>query len=205
MIAQENRQHILKRDAAAFGNQPADRAPVIGVAPVAANIKGSGKFRRAFRYTRPGTVNEKDDKMITRAHARHFPALADIWERAVRHTHTFLCEAEIARLRVCVQEMYLPALPVWCWQKENGKCAGFVGVLDEKIEMLFVEPQVFGRGIGKALLTFACEQQGARFVDVNEQNPSAIAFYEHMGFVHTGRSPLDGEGQPYPLLHMQRR
>ncbi|WP_155550015.1 GNAT family N-acetyltransferase, partial [Cronobacter sakazakii] len=88
---------------------------------------------------------------------------------------------------------------------ENGKCAGFVGVLDEKIEMLFVEPQVFGRGIGKALLTFACEQQGARFVDVNEQNPSAIAFYEHMGFVHTGRSPLDGEGQPYPLLHMQRR
>jgi putative acetyltransferase len=39
-------------------------------------------------------------------------------------------------------------------------------------------------------------------VDVNEQNPQATAFYQHYGFVQTGRSPLDGEGRPLPLLHM---
>ena len=53
MIAQENRQHILKRDAAALRDEPADRAPVTGIAPVAANIKGSGKFRRAFGILGP--------------------------------------------------------------------------------------------------------------------------------------------------------
>lgn len=39
-------------------------------------------------------------------------------------------------------------------------------------------------------------------VDVNEQNPQAVGFYLHYGFVQTGRSPLDGEGRPFPLLHM---
>lgn len=37
---------------------------------------------------------------------------------------------------------------------------------------------------------------------MNEQNPQAVGFYLHYGFVQTGRSPLDGEGRPFPLLHM---
>jgi putative acetyltransferase len=37
---------------------------------------------------------------------------------------------------------------------------------------------------------------------VNEQNPEAVGFYLHYGFAQTGRSPLDGEGRPFPLLHM---
>jgi len=39
-------------------------------------------------------------------------------------------------------------------------------------------------------------------VDVNEQNPEAVGFYLHIGFVQTGRSPLYGEGHPLPLLHL---
>ncbi len=40
-------------------------------------------------------------------------------------------------------------------------------------------------------------------VDVNEQNPQAVGFYEHMGFRLVSKSELDGEGKPYPILHMQ--
>ncbi len=40
-------------------------------------------------------------------------------------------------------------------------------------------------------------------VDVNEQNPQAVGFYEHMGFEVISRSPLDSLGKPFPLLHMQ--
>ncbi|WP_374755463.1 hypothetical protein [Runella slithyformis] len=40
-------------------------------------------------------------------------------------------------------------------------------------------------------------------VDVNEQNPQALGFYERMGFAVISRSALDGLGKPYPLLHLQ--
>lgn len=40
------------------------------------------------------------------------------------------------------------------------------------------------------------------WVAVDEEDPAAVGFYLHYGFVQTGRSPLDGEGRPFPLLHM---
>ena len=86
---------------------------------------------------------------------------------------------------------------------------GFMGCNWPQIEMLFVEPECFGRGIGKMLLDHARQRAMAEdatlTLDVNEQNPAALAFYEHMGFVVTGRSPVDGQGRPYPLLHMEWR
>lgn len=60
-----------------------------------------------------------------------------------------------------------------------------------------------GRGIGKALLTHAIEELGVRAVDVNEDNTQAVGFYERLGFVQVGRSELDGQGKPYPTLHMK--
>jgi len=41
--------------------------------------------------------------------------------------------------------------------------------------------------------------------DVNEQNGQAIGFYESMGFLRVGRSPVDGQGRPYPLIHLEYR
>lgn len=40
-------------------------------------------------------------------------------------------------------------------------------------------------------------------VTVNEQNPQAIGFYEHMGFTVYKRTDLDEQGNPYPLLYMR--
>ena len=40
-------------------------------------------------------------------------------------------------------------------------------------------------------------------VTVNEQNPQAIGFYEHLGFCTYKRTELDEEGSPYPLLYMR--
>ena len=80
--------------------------------------------------------------------------------------------------------------------------AGFCGVHDGNLEMLFLAPEARGRGIGRLLVAHAISRQGATRVDVNEQNGQALGFYQRMGFVVTGRSLLDGQGKPYPLLHM---
>ena len=61
---------------------------------------------------------------------------------------------------------------------------------------------VRGQGVGTVLLQHAIEQLAATKVDVNEQNPQAVGFYQHMGFKIESRSPLDEMGKPFPILHM---
>ena len=41
-------------------------------------------------------------------------------------------------------------------------------------------------------------------VTVNEQNPQADGYYEHLGFQTYKRTECDEEGNPYPLLYMKR-
>ena len=60
-----------------------------------------------------------------------------------------------------------------------------------------------GQGVGKRLMRHAIDVLGATRVDVNEQNPQAVGFYQHLGFVVTDRSRLDGGGRPFPILHMK--
>ena len=45
---------------------------------------------------------------------------------------------------------------------------------------------------------------GVKSVTVNEQNPEAKGFYEHMGFAVCRRTERDEQGGPYPLLYMKK-
>ena len=81
---------------------------------------------------------------------------------------------------------------------------GFAGINDTNLEMLFVHADVLYQGIGTALLEFVVQNYGVRFVDVNEQNEQARQFYLSRGFAVISRSPVDGQGRPYPILHMEK-
>ena len=59
------------------------------------------------------------------------------------------------------------------------------------------------RAAGAATVASSALAQGARSVDVNEQNPQALGFYLRLGFVRHGRSPVDGSGKPFPILHLR--
>ena len=65
---------------------------------------------------------------------------------------------------------------------DSDKPVAFMGLEGSRIEMLFVDANHLGRGIGKQMVAFAIENYAASEVTVNEQNPLAIGFYEHMGF-----------------------
>jgi putative acetyltransferase len=138
---------------------------------------------------------------IEQAKTRDHATLISLWEASVRATYHFLPEAEIDVLKPLILEHYFAAVDLVCARDETG-IAGFCGVHDGNIEMLFLAPEARGRGIGRLLVAHAISRQGATRVDVNEQNAQALGFYQRMGFVVTGRSPLDGQGKPYPLLHM---
>lgn len=139
---------------------------------------------------------------IEQAQTGDYQALIALWEASVRATHHFLQEADIATLKPLILEHYFAAVDLVCARGEEGEIAGFCGVHDGNIEMLFIAPEARGSGVGRLLVAHAINGQGARRVDVNEQNAQALGFYQHLGFGVTGRSPLDGQGKPYPLLHM---
>ncbi len=129
--------------------------------------------------------------------------LAEIWQRSVRATHHFLSEEDIARLYPLILNDYLPAVCVWVAEDQTGQLCGFIGLSGNKIEMLFIDAHRRGEGIGKALLAQAEALCSELLLDVNEQNPQALGFYQRYGFTLTGRSELDGQGAPFPLLHMK--
>ncbi len=136
--------------------------------------------------------NEKEENQIM-----------DVWEQSVRATHTFLAEKDIISLRPLVREAIKSVSFLACIKKDQENICAFIGVENGKIEMLFVAPETAGAGLGKQLCLYAINELGAKYVDVNEQNPQAIGFYEHIGFKKSGRSELDGQGNPFPILHME--
>lgn len=132
-----------------------------------------------------------------------YPEVVDVWEASVRATHHFLPEADILYFKPLILNEYLKAVHLTCIKDESGRILGFMGVHEDSLEMLFLHPDARGKGIGKHFILHAINDLKVQKVGVNEQNPQAVGFYKHMGFVVVSRSELDGLGKPYPILHMQ--
>lgn len=130
--------------------------------------------------------------------------LADLWQRTVAATHHFLGEQDIAELYPQVRDSYLDAVEVWVYDDEEGTPLGFIGLHEQRVEMLFIDTAQRGRGIGRALLDFAAARHPRLEVDVNQQNPQALHFYQRYGFTEFARSPCDSAGRPFPLIHLRR-
>ena len=129
-----------------------------------------------------------------------YPMLVGLWERSVRASHDFLDNNTIAEKKKALIPDYFPHVDLYAgW--DNGLLVGFIGLSDAMIEMLFIDSDSRGRGYGSTLIEFAIKN-GATMVDVNEQNPPAIAFYRSKGFKITGRDATDDAGRPYPILHL---
>ena len=145
---------------------------------------------------------------ITKATPDTFERLTEIWEAAVRATHHFLPEEKIVFYRSQIPKYLDAASELLMAVTENGEILGFIGTTPPaekkpaQVEMLFINATVHGQGVGQALLQYVADQYGPLEVDVNEQNPGALAFYEKCGFHVIGRSDTDMLGDPFPILHL---
>ena len=129
--------------------------------------------------------------------------LLGVWERSVRATHLFLSDGEVRSIREYVPQALLGVAHLLVAKDEAGAPAAFMGVEDGSLEMLFIDPEERGKGLGRRLLRLGIESYGVRRLAVNEQNPRAAGFYEHMGFEAYARSETDEQGNPYPILYMR--
>lgn len=128
--------------------------------------------------------------------------LLEVWEDAVRATHHFLTEQDIQAFKPLILAHGFPAVKLKCVRDQEG-ILGFIGMHEQKVEMLFLRDRARAKGTGKMLLHYAIKVEKCYQVDVNEQNPQAVGFYQYCGFEVVKRSDLDDAGRPFPILHLQ--
>lgn len=91
-------------------------------------------------------------------------------------THLFLSAPEIAAIRTYVPQALCGVEHLIVAQDESGTPVGFMGVQENRLEMLFLDPEARGQGLGARLLCLGMEQYGVSELTVNEQNPAAAGF-----------------------------
>lgn len=143
-------------------------------------------------------------KEITKLTAGLADRLLNVWESSVKATHLFLTREEIENIKRYVPQALRAVKHLLVAENEAGDPVAFAGIDGQKLEMLFICAEDRGRGIGRRLLQYAVEKYAVNELAVNEQNPQAAGFYEHMGFRVYKRSDADEQGNAYPLLYMKK-
>jgi putative acetyltransferase len=143
--------------------------------------------------------------MIQTASNADYSEIIRVWELSVRETHDFLPEDYLQELKTLLPAI-LPQIPdLFVWKTTNGSIAGFTGVVNKKVEVLFIHPAKRGQGIGKKMMDFCINELHADKVDVNEQNTQAIGFYQRLGFEQVGYQEKDALNRNFPILLMELR
>ena len=141
---------------------------------------------------------------IRKATEKDFNTMADIWEEALADSYEYLRMSEIIRLKKIVLEKYFPNKDFHYYILDNQSgSAGFVGIINNKIEFLFVNPDEFGKGYGRELLLYSLENHNAKHVDIHQQNVYALSFYSKAGFKVVSKSNKDIFGNSYPVCHLE--
>lgn len=128
--------------------------------------------------------------------------LLEVWENSVRTTHHFLSDSEIKEIKKYVPVALKNVKTLIIAEAEQNRPKAFMGIEDEKLEMLFINSDAQRKGVGKKLVEYGITKYSVNEVTVNEQNSYAVGFYKHMGFTVFKRSDVDEQGNPYPILYM---
>lgn len=141
------------------------------------------------------SVDFRDEQTIIR--------LMNVWESSVKATHAFLSKDNIENLKPYVKCALGEIKELYSFSNDENIICGFIGIEEEKIEMLFIDDAYRRQGIGKKLLSYGIDVLKAKYVDVNEQNIQGAHFYKHLRFEIIGRDELDSQGNPFPILHLK--
>jgi putative acetyltransferase len=125
-----------------------------------------------------------------------------IWRAAVDATHDFLSIED--RMTIDAEaRAYLLSGPLWVATGPGDRPLAFMGLSEARLDALFVDPPHRGKGLGRALVSFAASRHPLLDTEVNAQNRQAVGFYRKLGFIETGRSVTDDQGRAYPLVRMR--
>ena len=141
--------------------------------------------------------------MIRPYRASDLSALLDVWYRASRLAHPFLEEEFLREESGRIETVYLPEADTWIYV-HAANVAGFVALIGNEIGGLFVDPELHGRGIGRALVDHTLTIQPELELDVFEANTIGRRFYDRYGFEIIGRHTHEETGNPVLRLRFNQ-
>jgi len=107
--------------------------------------------------------------------------LVEVWEKSVHATHLFLSDDAVKQIKEYIPQALIEVTYLIVALNQQEVPVGFMGVENQRLEMLFITPEERGKGLGKELLQRGIKNYVVNELTVNEQNPQAKGFYEHMG------------------------
>ena len=106
--------------------------------------------------------------------------VANIWLDTNITAHYFIPAQYWQNNFELVKELLLQAT-VYVYE-HNQEIQGFIGLIDEYVEGIFVSDEMQSQGIGKLLLNFVKEKKTKLYLNVYQKNTRAIHFYQREGF-----------------------
>lgn len=127
--------------------------------------------------------------------------LLDIWYRASLIAHAFLPEGFLETERNEIAGHWLPVAETTVFETE-GRVVGFLSLIDNEVGGIFVDPDLQGRGIGRALMDGARDKRQFLELNVFEANCIARRFYDAYGFEPVARIINEENGFPEIRLRL---
>ena len=103
-----------------------------------------------------------------------------LWLSGNIEAHSFVPEKYWQSHFKEVQEA-LQQADVWVYDID-GNVHGFIGLINEYIAGIFVDKNYRSKGIGTQLVNFVKEKYDTLSLNVYQENPRAVAFYQSKGF-----------------------
>jgi putative acetyltransferase len=125
------------------------------------------------------------DKLIRNYRETDLEEMVRIWYDASILAHSFIPSSFWALNKSAMKEEYLLLAENLVFEEE-GKVAGFISLVGERVCALFVAPEMQGKGIGRALLEHAMLLKENLSLKVYRENENALRFYGKCGFVAVG-------------------
>lgn len=121
--------------------------------------------------------------MIRRSIEDDLASVMKIWLDTNIRTHDFIPRGYWINAHSVVKEM-LPRAEVYVYEDDGThQVLGFIGIINDHIEGIFIKEAVQSRGIGKQLLDYVKEDRSHMSLNVYQKNIRAIAFYQREQFM----------------------
>lgn len=121
---------------------------------------------------------------IREAREEDLDALVELWYESSLKAHDFIPATYWEENKSAMRGLYLP-LSLNMIIDDN---AGFISMMGNEINALFIAPDRTQKGLGSALLNWAKQKEDKLMLNVYACNENAVKFYEKHGFVMTERS-----------------
>jgi len=129
-------------------------------------------------------------------------AVVKVWMAATSVAHPFLADDFIKSEAGNLRNIYLVHAQTRVVES-GGNVVGFIAMIGNEIGGFFLDPDLHGNGLGRAMVVDAARANGALEVEVFERNAVGRRFYDSYGFRSIGSSTHEATGETVLRLTTQ--